>query len=148
MWQELDCNVNPSERGNSSGRKNDLFAWVETTVGAGANGAPRPSPFTAATTGEGGTAMGFYNMHQGDVPYLKSLADQYAMSDNYHQAVMGGTGANHVMLGTADAIWFSDGNGNPATPPHQQLVAAGTANAGVGGQVEGPTGAAGTDNSS
>ena len=35
------------------------------------------------------------------------------MSDNYHQAVNGGTGANHIMLGTGDAIWFSDGNGNP-----------------------------------
>ena len=30
--------------------------------------------------------MGFYNMQQGDAPYLKSLADNYAMSDNYHQA--------------------------------------------------------------
>ena len=39
------------------------------------------------------------------------------MSDNYHQAVMGGTGANHVMMGTGDAIFWSDGNGNPTTPP-------------------------------
>ena len=39
------------------------------------------------------------------------------MSDNYHQAFMGGTGANHVMLGTGDAIFWSDGNGNPTTPP-------------------------------
>jgi phospholipase C len=39
------------------------------------------------------------------------------MSDNYHQAMMGGTGANHVMLGTGDAIFWSDGNGNPTTPP-------------------------------
>ncbi len=46
--------------------------------------------------------MGFYNMQQGDAPYLKSLADQYSMSDNYHQAVSGGTGANHIMLGTGD----------------------------------------------
>ena len=43
--------------------------------------------------------MAFYNMQKGDVPVLKSLADQYSMSDNYHQAVMGGTGANHMMLG-------------------------------------------------
>ena len=33
------------------------------------------------------------------------------MSDNFHQAVMGGTGANHVMLGTGDAIWFTDAQG-------------------------------------
>jgi phospholipase C len=30
---------------------------------------------------------------------------------------MGGTGANHVMLGTGDAAFWSDGNGNPVTPP-------------------------------
>ena len=61
--------------------------------------------------------MAFYNVQAGDAPYLKSLADQYTMSDNYHQAVNGGTGANHVVLGTGDAVWFSDGMGNPATPP-------------------------------
>ena len=38
--------------------------------------------------------MGFYNVLQGDAPYFKFLADNYAMSDNFHQAVMGGTGAN------------------------------------------------------
>jgi phospholipase C len=30
---------------------------------------------------------------------------------------MGGTGANHVMFGTGDAIFWSDGKGNPTTPP-------------------------------
>lgn len=39
------------------------------------------------------------------------------MSDNYHQPVQGGTGANHIMLGTADALYFSDGNGHAQTPP-------------------------------
>ena len=146
MWQELDCNVNYSDIWNPSGCAADLFPWVETTVGAGANGAARPKPFTNQTTREGSTAMGFYNVLQGDAPYLKELADRYAMSDNYHQAVMGGTGANHVMLGTGDAIWFSDGNGNPATPPHKQLVAAGTPNAGIVDEIENPTAAPGTNN--
>ncbi len=50
-------------------------------------------------------------------PILKQLADEYSMSDNYHQAVMGGTGANHVMMGTGDAIFWSDGKGTPTTPP-------------------------------
>jgi hypothetical protein len=45
----------------------------------------------------------------GDAPYFKLLADTYAMSDNFHQSIQGGTGANHVALGTGDAIWFSDG---------------------------------------
>ena len=75
--------------------------------------------------------MGFYNVQQGDVPYFKQLADTYSMSDNYHQAVNGGTGANHIMLGTGDAIWFSDGNGNPLTPPHNQIVGCRKPNAGI-----------------
>ena len=72
----------------------------------------------ATTTGEGSTALGFYNVQQGDAPYFKSLADTYAMSDNFHQSVNGGTGANHIMLGHGDAIWFSDGDGNAQVPPH------------------------------
>jgi phospholipase C len=39
------------------------------------------------------------------------------MSDNFHQSFMGGTGANHVMLGSGDAIFWTDTNGNPTTPP-------------------------------
>ena len=65
-------------------------------------------------------ALGFYNVQQGDVPYFKSLADTYAMSDNFHQSVNGGTGANHIMLGHADTIWFSDGNGHPADSAAQR----------------------------
>ena len=90
--------------------------------------------------------MGFYNVQQGDVPYFKNLADTYSMSDNFHQSVMGGTGANHVMLGTGDAIWFSDGNGNPRTPPHNQMVAAGSPNAGVVDEVENPNPLKNTNN--
>jgi phospholipase C len=129
MWQQLDCDVLYSTRWNPSGCRSDLFPWVEVTIGAGSNGLAQPANFSteyspnAKTTGEGSTSMGFYNVLQGDAPYLKSLADNYAMSDNFHQAVMGGTGANHVMLGTGDAIWFSDGHGNPTTPPHNQLPA-------------------------
>ena len=101
------------------------------------------------TTGEGSTALGFYNVQQGDVPYFKSLADTYAMSDNFHQSVNGGTGANHIMLGHGDAIWFSDGNGHPATPPHN--VAVTTDPAGYGGpgtidEIENPNPAPGTNN--
>ena len=67
--------------------------------------------------------MGFFNVQQGDAPYLKELADTYTMSDNYHQAVKGGTGANHIMLGSGDAIWFSDGKGKPLTPPNNPVDA-------------------------
>ena len=40
--------------------------------------------------------MGFFNVSGGDAPVLKFIADNYAMSDNYHQGVMGGTGANFI----------------------------------------------------
>jgi phospholipase C len=90
--------------------------------------------------------MFFFNVQKGDAPYLKSLADAYTLSDNYHQAVLGGTGANHIMMGTGDAIWFSDGHGNPLTPPHKQLVWAGTPNAGVVDEIENPNAAPGTNN--
>jgi phospholipase C len=43
------------------------------------------------------------------------------MSDNFHQAVQGGTGANHVAIGTGDAIWFSDGRGHAAVPPANEI---------------------------
>ncbi|MGC2404481.1 MAG: alkaline phosphatase family protein [Acidobacteriaceae bacterium] len=152
MWQQLDCNIANSSATNPSGCDAALFPWVETTVGAGTNGLAQPANFStdyapnATTTGEGSTAMGFYNVQNGDVPYFKSLADTYAMSDNFHQSVDGGTGANHIMFGHADMIWFSDGKGNPAVPPHNQQVASGTANAGVVDEVENPNPAANTNN--
>ena len=60
-------------------------------------------PFVAIARDDScGNAMGFYNMQNGDVPLLEKLADQYAMGDNFHQSVMGGTAANHVALGTGD----------------------------------------------
>ena len=131
---------------NPSGCNADLFPWVEVTVGAGTNGLPQPAGFNDESTGEGATAMAFYNVLQGDAPYLKYLADNYAMSDNYHQAVMGGTGANHIMMGTGDAMWFSDGNGHPAMPPHNQLVGKGSKNQGVVDEIENPNAELGTNN--
>ncbi len=118
MWQQLDCSLEHATFDNPSGCNAKLFPWVEVTVGAGTNGTPQPSPFTTETTGEGSTAMGFYNVQNGDAPYFKFLADTYSMSDNFHQSVNGGTGANHIMLGHGDAIWFSDGKGHPEVPPH------------------------------
>ena len=130
-----------------------LFPWVEVTVGAGTNGIAQPADFsteytaTGATTGEGSTSMGFYNVQQGDVPYFKKLADNYAMSDNFHQSVNGGTGANHIMLGHGDAIWFSDGNGNACRSSAQRHEwCREQPNAGVVDEVENPNPAPGTNN--
>jgi len=146
MWQQLDCDASQAYFENPSGCAATLFPWVEVTVGAGTNGTLQASDFSIASTGEGSTAMGFYNVQNGDAPYFKKLADSYAMSDNFHQSVLGGTGANHIMLGHGDAIWFSDPNGNPAVPPHNVQVAAGTANAGTVDEVENPNPQPGTNN--
>jgi phospholipase C len=162
MWQQLNCNLAQASSANPSGCNGGLFSWVEVTVGAGANGVAQPAACVqsapaagcfstnylpgAATTGEGSTALGFYNVQQGDVPYFTSLVQQYAMSDNFHQSVNGGTGANHIMFGHADAIWFSDGDGNPATPPHGTPVFTNGPDAGTVDEVENPNPAAGTNN--
>ena len=108
MWQQFDQG------------KMDLFTWVAQTVGTGPqNSAPAPSP---ANTFQGGVAMGFNNMSTGDVPEFRFIADHYAISDNYHQAIMGGTGANFIAIGTAgDVAFYNDGNGNPIIPPANQI---------------------------
>jgi phospholipase C len=152
MWQQLDCSTTRITASNGSGCDSKLFSWVEVTVGAGTNGLTQPTNFNidyspgATTTGEGSTALGFYNVQQGDAPYFKSLADTYSMSDNFHQSVNGGTGANHIMLGHGDAIYFTDGQGHAQEPPHNVLVQAGGVNAGVVDEVENPNPAVGTNN--
>jgi phospholipase C len=121
MWQQLDCNIDYATKDNPSGCLNDLFPWVETSVGTGSNGAAQPSTFNDTTTGEGSASMAFYNMAQGDAPYFKELADEYTISDNFHQSVMGGTGANHIMFGFGDSIYYTNPSGAPAVPPVNQV---------------------------
>jgi phospholipase C len=145
MWQQFDCSAANATRNNPSGCANDLWPWVEDTIGAGSNGNPQAAGFSDTSTKEGSTSMGFYNMLQGDAPYFKYLADHYAMSDNFHQSVMGGTGANHVMLGAGDGIWFTDSKGHPARPPHNQYISAGP-NSGTVDEIENPNPQPGTNN--
>jgi acid phosphatase len=94
---------------------NGLNTWVANTAGDD-NGANPPAPIF-----QGGVGMGFYNMGQGDAPILRDLAQHYAISDNYHQAVQGGTGANHIALGTGFAASYQDSSGNAAVPPTNQI---------------------------
>src|SRR5947207_2275166 len=77
--------------------KKDLFVWVAETAGTGNHNSP---PTLPDNTLQGGLSMGFYNMNTGDAPFYKQMADYYAISDNYHQFVMGGTGANFIGLVT------------------------------------------------
>jgi len=153
MWQQADCNVAYATESNPSGCKSDLFTWTAVTVGSNVNGLAQPSNFstdyspTAKTTGEGGTVMGFYNVLQGDMPYFKQLADNYSMSDNYHQPAMGGTGLDSIMLGFGDAIWFGDANGNPTPPPENVVVWSDTpADSGTVNEIENPNPVPGTNN--
>jgi phospholipase C len=121
MWQQTDCSIDYATKDNPSGCQNDLFPWVEVSVGTGSNGLPQPSTFNDTTTEEGSASMGFYNMAQGDAPYLKELADTYTLSDNFHQSVMGGTGANHIMFGFGDSIFYTNTNGVAVAPPTNQI---------------------------
>jgi phospholipase C len=102
-WQQDDCSVANATKANTSGCKADLFPFVMATY--------------SATNKSLGNSMGFYNAEQEQAPVLKQLADRFTLSDNFHQSFHGGTGANHFMLGTGDAAFWSDGKGNPTTPP-------------------------------
>lgn len=146
MWQQEDCSAAYATATNPSGCRADLFTWTEVTVGSNVNGITQPTNFNTdylpgdVTTGEGATSMAFYNMQEGDAPYTKKLADQFAMSDNYHQPAMGGTGLDSIILFFGDAIWFND-NGN-LVPPHNQLTWAG----GPVDEIENPNPQPGTNN--
>jgi phospholipase C len=106
MWQQT---------GGDNARL-DLYTWVAVTTGMGADTAG----VTAADPGQGGELMGFVNMQQGDASYLRSLADRFASSDNHHQSIMGGTGANFFALATGDLPVYT-ANGALATPPANQI---------------------------
>jgi phospholipase C len=108
MMQQMDCAMDDEHvsPGNPTGCLHDLQSAVNTTYETPAGDTPHDT----------GQTMAFYNMQQGDAPLFKSLADQYSMSDNYHQPVFGGTGPDSEILGFADQLFFSDGHGNPATP--------------------------------
>jgi len=102
-WQQEDCSASNSSKANNSGCLADLFPFVMATY--------------APSNKSEGNSMGFYNTQQEQAPILKMLADRFTLGDNFHQSFHGGTGANHFMLGTGDAGFWSDGKGNPITPP-------------------------------
>jgi phospholipase C len=114
MWQQ------------SAAYHDRLATWTTNTAGDD-NGASPPAPIY-----QGGVQMGFYNMAEGDAPILRDLAEHYAISDNYHQAVQGGTGANHIALGTGFAASYQNSSGQAVPPPS--------------GEIENPNPKTGTNN--
>ena len=108
MWQQSDCAIANATPEDPSGCKKDLFPFVITSFSTANNGV--------------GNSMAFFNVNNGDASFMKQLADTYAMSDNFHQSVQGGTGANHSMVGFGDAVAWTDGNGHPATPPTNMIA--------------------------
>ncbi len=101
MWQQI-----------GTGRA-DLFVWVARSAGAGNH----TSGVFVDNTHQGGVAMGFYNMSTGDAALFAAMARSYAIADNYHQPVMGGTGANFLALVSGTAGFYTDANGAAAVPP-------------------------------
>jgi len=108
MVQQVDCAIDAEHvsKDNPTGCLHDLQSAIDTTYSTPPGGTPHDS----------GQTMEFFNVQNGDAPLFKSLADNYTMSDNYHQPVLGGTGPDSQPLGFADQVFFSDGKGNPATP--------------------------------
>ena len=99
----------------------DMFTWVPTQTGAGNGTSYLTFNTTPTDTMQGSEEMGFFNMATGDAPYLKSLAQQYAISDNFHQSVMGGTGANFYAISTGGQLPVYNVNGTLAVPPSNQI---------------------------
>lgn len=106
--QQQDCSVANATPANPSGCLNDLFPFVMHTY--------------SATNQSQGNEMGFLNAARGQAALLTQLADRFTLSDNFHQSFLGGTGANHMMLGTGDAVFWTDGQGH-ATAPASNLLA-------------------------
>jgi len=106
--QQQDCSLKNATQANPSGCLNDLFAFVMATY--------------SATNKSEGNEMGFYNAEQEQASLLKTLADRFTLSDNFHLSFLGGTGANHFMFGTGDAAFWSDGKGNAITPPAAMIA--------------------------
>ncbi len=108
MWQQADCSALNATAANPSGCASDLFPFVAISFSTSDNGV--------------GSSLAFTNVQQGDMPFFNMLANSYTLSDNMHQSVMGGTGANHSLAGFGDAVAWTDGMGNPV-PPTASLIA-------------------------
>ncbi len=111
MYQQVDCDGNRATRENPTGCLHDLQSFTTTTYSTKPGGTPHDT----------GQTMAFFNVQQGDAPFFKQVADEFSMSDNYHQPVMGGTGPDSFLIGFGQYPFFTDANGNAATPPASDI---------------------------
>ena len=111
MYQQVDCDGGRATRRNPTGCLHDLQSFTTTTYSTAPGGTPHDT----------GQTMAFFNVQQGDAPFLKQMADEFSMSDNYHQPVMGGTGPDSFLIGFGQYPFFTDANGNAATPPAKDI---------------------------
>ena len=107
MYQQVDCDGGRATKDNPTGCLHDLQSFATTTYSTPPGGAPHDT----------GQTMAFFNVQQGDAPFFKQMADEFTLSDNYHQPVMGGTGPDGFYIGFGQYPFFTDADGNAATPP-------------------------------
>ena len=81
MVQQVDCAID-AEHVPSASNPNRLPA---RSAGCDCNHLCDAARRSGARIGD--KTMAFFNMQEGDAPLFKSLADEFAMSDNYHQPV-------------------------------------------------------------
>jgi phospholipase C len=105
MWQQMDEG------------KMDLFVWSAQTAGLGPQSDPTPIP---GNTSQGALSMGYYNMSAGDAPHFMSMADNYAISDNYHQAIIGGSDPAIFWI-LHDDVQYANSGCQPTLPPSNEI---------------------------
>src|SRR5260221_4243142 len=86
MWQQSDCNIANATPRNPSGCLSDLYPFVITNYTNQIDGIFNNPP--AFDDNGGGNSMAFYNVQAGDSPVLKGLADEFSLSNNFHQFAM------------------------------------------------------------
>lgn len=99
MWQQVSAN------------RKDLFVW--TACGAAGRPGPPAAGGTSCDPAQGSMSMGYHDMAGGNLAGLQTLARTYALSDNYHQSIMGGSMANYIALVTGDVATHVGGEPPP-----------------------------------
>ena len=97
----------------------DLYPWTAVAADNGPTPplGPTPSP---GNTYQGALSMGYYNIAAGDEPHILSMATNYAIADNYHQAIIGGSGPAITWISRGDAQYYGSNSG-PTLPPSYEI---------------------------